>query len=652
MEKYLELETLSQGSSSSILRVRHLETSEILALKKISKRSFKKMLKPKNQMEEIQILKSLDHPNIIKYIESFENEEYIFIIMEYAELDLNKLIRIREKQNLKFSNKEIYDFIKQIIEGIEYLHLKKILHRDIKPHNIFIKKGVIKVGDFGISKLLNNTIDFAESALGTPFFLSPEICQGLKYSFKSDVWMFGCTLYELLTFKKPFTSDCLIGLMKTILSNDVDFSLINEDYPECFRTLVKVCLNKDPENRPLISETNAIIINYTINIAKKLTEDKEIELIKKRQKKSTSSICLNTILKNNDNDKKNKDKTNLSLNKSFKSNSILDIINSYSNKSLNSLDKNNLNINKFESDTSIMKTPKEINSSIRNFYKMKSKSKINEASKEVKGNMLSIKTNFSQFNTIDLIKTDKNDIDSNHQERIKDKRIIRKYSKDEMLGKFESKSFNEIRDFAKKELNICKSVKSVLDGFKKGNSSRENSNFLKMKNEENQNNNNLSTVKTNTKNRNIVISIDNSSENDEKNLVEEKKKFPKIPKKPLSTKNDYSNNNIMSNNSLNSKLKKNKYYEVKDNTITSDNLNNHGSSKRKEEFFTFGINKNEKMMNKEREVKELVSKNLFQSSQLNSINEEIKIKHNFLNLTSEKCIISKYKKIKYRYDED
>ncbi len=92
--------------------------------------------------------------------------------------------------------------------GIMNMHSKNILHRDIKTQNMFLTKDdVIKLGDFGIAKALGTQVDFAKTFLGTPYFMSPEVCKGNQYGQKADIWAIGCVLYELVTFKRPFNHD-------------------------------------------------------------------------------------------------------------------------------------------------------------------------------------------------------------------------------------------------------------------------------------------------------------------------------------------------------------------------------------------------------------------------------------------------------------
>lgn len=131
------------------------------------------------------------------------------IIMEYADGgDLNGMIKKFSQENKKIEEDTIWHWFIQILLAIKYVHSKKILHRDIKSQNIFLTKtGNVKLGDFGISKVLENTMDYAKTSLGTPYFLSPEICSGNKYNFKTDIWMIGCVLYELTCLKKPFEGE-------------------------------------------------------------------------------------------------------------------------------------------------------------------------------------------------------------------------------------------------------------------------------------------------------------------------------------------------------------------------------------------------------------------------------------------------------------
>jgi len=121
---------------------------------------------------------------------------------------LSNIIKKSITDKKKIEEEIIWDWFFQICSAIKYIHSRNTLHRDIKSQNIFLtKKGQIKLGDFGISKVLENSMDYAKTSLGTPYFLSPEICSGNKYNFKTDIWMLGCVLYELTCLRKPFEAE-------------------------------------------------------------------------------------------------------------------------------------------------------------------------------------------------------------------------------------------------------------------------------------------------------------------------------------------------------------------------------------------------------------------------------------------------------------
>jgi NIMA (never in mitosis gene a)-related kinase len=100
---------------------------------------------------------------------------------------------------------DILNFFVQICLALKHIHDRKILHRDIKPDNIFLMASkIIKLGDFGVAKVLSNTLACAETQTGTPYYTSPEICLGKRYNHKTDVWSLGCVLFEMVTMTHAF----------------------------------------------------------------------------------------------------------------------------------------------------------------------------------------------------------------------------------------------------------------------------------------------------------------------------------------------------------------------------------------------------------------------------------------------------------------
>ena len=106
-------------------------------------------------------------------------------------------------------------YVAQITLAVTALHTKNIIHRDIKTQNIFIaQNGVLKLGDFGISRWLESKDAKAGTSCGTPLFMPPEVCLGYQYDSKADVWAFGVILYELICLKKPFESETIQGVLQ------------------------------------------------------------------------------------------------------------------------------------------------------------------------------------------------------------------------------------------------------------------------------------------------------------------------------------------------------------------------------------------------------------------------------------------------------
>ena len=138
--------------------------------------------------------------------------------MEYCEgSDLKHFIIQHKEKNEIIKEDVIYDIAMDLCLGIKAIHEKKLIHRDLKPENVFIDNNhKIKIGDFGVSKKLETNRKYAQTIVGTNFYMAPEVIKGEEYNNKIDIWSFGCIIYELFTLKVCFESKALLGYFDNI----------------------------------------------------------------------------------------------------------------------------------------------------------------------------------------------------------------------------------------------------------------------------------------------------------------------------------------------------------------------------------------------------------------------------------------------------
>jgi len=174
--------------------------------------------------------------------------------MDYADGgDLYTKINERKKMGVLWPEPFILDLFCQICLALKHVHDRRILHRDLKTQNIFLTaKGDVRMGDFGISRVLQHTYDCAKTAIGTPYYLSPEICQDQPYNQKSDIWSLGCMLYEIVTLNHAFDATSMKGLVMKILRGN--YPPIAKTYSKELSDLLALLLRKNPEERPNINQ--------------------------------------------------------------------------------------------------------------------------------------------------------------------------------------------------------------------------------------------------------------------------------------------------------------------------------------------------------------------------------------------------------------
>ncbi|XP_041529677.1 serine/threonine-protein kinase Nek1 isoform X6 [Microtus oregoni] len=250
MEKYVRLQKIGEGSFGKAVLVKSTEDGRHYVIKEINISRMSGRERQESR-REVAVLANMKHPNIVQYKESFEENGSLYIVMDYCEGgDLFK--RINAQKGALFQEDQILDWFVQICLALKHVHDRKILHRDIKSQNIFLTKdGTVQLGDFGIARVLNSTVELARTCIGTPYYLSPEICENKPYNNKSDIWALGCVLYELCTLKHAFEAGNMKNLVLKIISGS--FPPVSLHYSYDLRSLLSQLFKRNPRDRPSVN---------------------------------------------------------------------------------------------------------------------------------------------------------------------------------------------------------------------------------------------------------------------------------------------------------------------------------------------------------------------------------------------------------------
>ncbi|MEQ2282747.1 hypothetical protein AMECASPLE_004022 [Ameca splendens] len=242
MDLYHVLDLVGEGSFGRVYKGRKKFTGQVVALKFMPKvgRSEKEL---RSLKREIEIMRDLQHPNIVQLFDSFETETEVVVVTEYAEGQLFQILE--DDGNLPES--QVREIACQLVSALYYLHSHRILHRDMKPQNILLgKSGVVKLCDFGFARAMSVSTLVLTSIKGTPLYMSPEIVEEKPYDHTADLWALGCILYELHTGVPPFYTNSIFHLVQLIVRDQVKWPDTMSD--SCM-SFLKGLLTKDPQKR-------------------------------------------------------------------------------------------------------------------------------------------------------------------------------------------------------------------------------------------------------------------------------------------------------------------------------------------------------------------------------------------------------------------
>uniref|UniRef100_A0A4W6EUW3 non-specific serine/threonine protein kinase n=1 Tax=Lates calcarifer TaxID=8187 RepID=A0A4W6EUW3_LATCA len=264
---YIPIRILGRGAFGEATLYRRTEDNSLVVWKEVDLNSLSEKER-RDVMNEISILSILEHNNIIAYFNHFMDKNTLLIELEFDQ-DYGRgnfsvrryecnIVRqfisyITDYYILTFNMfpQVVIWYLYQIASAVAHIHKAGILHRDIKTLNIFLTKtDLIKLGDYGLAKKLDSEFSMAETCVGTPYYMSPELCQGAKYNFKSDIWAMGCVLFEVLTLTRTFDATNPLNLCVKIVQGNWTMEVNSDVYSSALIKLVYECLDQDPAKRP------------------------------------------------------------------------------------------------------------------------------------------------------------------------------------------------------------------------------------------------------------------------------------------------------------------------------------------------------------------------------------------------------------------
>ncbi|KAL7132678.1 hypothetical protein ABFS83_12G090600 [Erythranthe nasuta] len=251
LTKYELLHELGKGSYGSVYKARDIRTSELVAIKVISLSEGEEGYE--EIRGEIEMLQQCSHPNVVRYLGSYQGEEYLWIVMEYC--GGGSVADLMNVTDEALEEHQIAYICREALKGLSYLHSIFKVHRDIKGGNVLLtEQGEVKLGDFGVAAQLTRTMSKRNTFIGTPHWMAPEVIQESRYDGKVDVWALGVSAIEMAEGLPPRAT---VHPMRVLFMINIEPAPMLEDKEKwslLFHDFVAKCLTKDPRLRPTAAE--------------------------------------------------------------------------------------------------------------------------------------------------------------------------------------------------------------------------------------------------------------------------------------------------------------------------------------------------------------------------------------------------------------
>ncbi|KAI0311530.1 kinase-like domain-containing protein [Amylostereum chailletii] len=334
LDLYEPLDIIGNGSFGIIRKVRRKSDGIILARKELN---FERMSERdrKQIVAEVNILKDLNHEHIVRYHDRHVDRDagVLYILMEYCGGgDLSSVIKLAQRHNRPIPEETIWNYFMQILLALQHCHYPNgharsgssgsdcdgrerrapILHRDLKPDNVFLdESNTVKLGDFGLSKALTQA-SLANTYVGTPYYMSPELMQEKAYDSKSDIWSLGCLIYELCALKPPFHEAKTHSELSMFIRNG-RIPPLPRGYSQALSGVIKAMLNLNPAMRPSAAQllqherldlayqvAKAQALLTSVKAHKAALLDKEREVLAREANVATREATLVTVASQKD----------------------------------------------------------------------------------------------------------------------------------------------------------------------------------------------------------------------------------------------------------------------------------------------------------------------------------------------------------------